>query len=145
MEFTAATTGSRGRPVGLGLAAAVVSALATAAPASAQLTTPRSVIAGGGGTVTAGALTLSATAGQAAVGVVVSEPLRLSAGFWGELSMACNAADLAPPFGLLDLADISAFTGGFVAMNPAADLNNDGLFDLTDISLFTGAFVAGCP
>ena len=27
----------------------------------------------------------------------------------------CNPADLAPPFGVLDLGDINAFTSGFLA------------------------------
>jgi len=58
---------------------------------------------------------------------------------------ACNPADLAEPFGLLDLADINAFTAGFVAMEPIADLNADGLFDLSDIILFVESFTAGCP
>lgn len=57
----------------------------------------------------------------------------------------CNLADLSEPVGLLDLADISAFIAGFVAMDTIADLNIDGLFDLTDISLFVTSFLAGCP
>ncbi len=58
---------------------------------------------------------------------------------------ACSPADLAEPFGLLDLADINAFTTGFVAMDPIADLNTDGLFDLGDINIFVTSFLAGCP
>jgi hypothetical protein len=54
-------------------------------------------------------------------------------------------ADLAPPFGVLDLADINAFVAGFGAMDPSADLNTDGLFDLSDISLFVTSFLTGCP
>ncbi len=57
----------------------------------------------------------------------------------------CNAADLASPFGVLDLADISAFIAGFTSADPVADLNNDGVFDLSDISAFVAAFTAGCP
>ena len=56
----------------------------------------------------------------------------------------CSSADLAPPFGLLDLADVNAFAAGFIAMNPIADLNADGLFDLADINLFVTAFLGGC-
>ncbi len=62
-----------------------------------------------------------------------------------ESSVPCNPADLALPFGVLDLGDIAAFTSGFLAMNHIADLNDDGFFDLTDIGLFANAFVAGCP
>ena len=55
------------------------------------------------------------------------------------------AADLAPPFGVLDLNDIGAFVGGFLDGEPIADLNGDGVFDLDDISGFVDAFVGGCP
>jgi len=54
-------------------------------------------------------------------------------------------ADLAEPYGFLDLADVTAFVAGFTTMDPVADLDSNGLFDLTDVSLFVGAFVAGCP
>lgn len=57
----------------------------------------------------------------------------------------CNDADLAEPYGILDLNDISAFIAGFTAQDPIADLNGDGIFDLTDINLFVTAFIAGCP
>lgn len=57
----------------------------------------------------------------------------------------CNPADLAEPYGTLDLADISAFVAAFVANDPIADLNTDELFDLTDLSAFVQAFTAGCP
>ena len=57
----------------------------------------------------------------------------------------CNAADLAEPFGLLDLGDITAFVAAFSAGDPAADLDGSGLLDLADINVFVAAFVAGCP
>ena len=57
----------------------------------------------------------------------------------------CNPADLASPFGLLDLSDVNAFASGFVSQDPITDLNGDGLFDLGDINLFVSSFVAGCP
>lgn len=59
-------------------------------------------------------------------------------------AIPCNAADLTLPIGLLDLADINAFTSGFLAQDPIADLNDDGLFDLQDISQFATAFAGGC-
>ena len=62
----------------------------------------------------------------------------------GESSELCQA-DLAEPFGLLDLADVTAFASGFLAMDPIADLVPDGLFDLADINLFVTTFLAGCP
>ena len=66
-------------------------------------------------------------------------------GFNGAAYRVRCDADLAPPFGVLDLADINAFVGGFLSQGSAADLNNDGVWDLQDIGLFVGAFVGGCP
>ena len=58
----------------------------------------------------------------------------------------CNPADLAPPFGVLDLADISIFVAGFLAQDPIADLAPPaGVFDLADLGAFVSAFIAGCP
>ena len=58
---------------------------------------------------------------------------------------ACNPAELAEPFGVLDLADIGAFVDAFQAGGPGADLNGDTLIDLSDISVFVTAFTSGCP
>ncbi len=64
----------------------------------------------------------------------------------GEVVGASCPADLAPPFGVLDLADINAFTGGFLAGDPIADLAAPaGVFDLADINAFVDSFIAGCP
>ena len=57
----------------------------------------------------------------------------------------CNPADLATPYGLLDLADVTAFVTAFMAIDPAADLDGNGLHDLADILAFVNAFNAGCP
>jgi DNA-binding beta-propeller fold protein YncE len=54
-------------------------------------------------------------------------------------------ADLAEPFGVLDLADISAFVGAFVSGAPGADLDGNGIFDLADVVAFVASFTAGCP
>jgi hypothetical protein len=55
-------------------------------------------------------------------------------------------ADIAPPFGVLDLADINAFVTAFVAQQPPADLAAPfGVFDLADINAFVTSFNAGCP
>lgn len=57
---------------------------------------------------------------------------------------ACGCvADLVPD-GILDLADVTAFAAGFMAMDPIADLNGDGIFDLSDLGAFITAFIAGC-
>ncbi len=57
----------------------------------------------------------------------------------------CNAADLAEPFGVLDLGDITAFVAAFVAMDPSVDFDGNSVFDLADITAFISAFTAGCP
>jgi hypothetical protein len=58
----------------------------------------------------------------------------------------CNDADIAEPFGVLDLADVQAFIGAFVNMQPPADIAPpQGVWDLADVQAFVGAFVAGCP
>ncbi|MBZ0172779.1 MAG: hypothetical protein K8E66_10395, partial [Phycisphaerales bacterium] len=57
----------------------------------------------------------------------------------------CNPADLAPPYGVLDLADINQFAAAFLGGDPLADLTGDGLLDLQDINLFVSAFLGGCP
>jgi hypothetical protein len=62
-----------------------------------------------------------------------------------EVQGGCNAADLAEPFGVLDLTDITAFIDAFTGQTPAGDINQDGFFDLSDINAFATAFSAGCP
>lgn len=55
-------------------------------------------------------------------------------------------ADLAIPFGVLDLADIQAFVTAFLSSDTAADLAEPaGVFDLADLQAFIAAFAAGCP
>ena len=63
----------------------------------------------------------------------------------GDVSPGCNAADLAEPYDILDLSDITAFVGAFTTQDPAGDLNGDGIYDLSDITAFVDAFLAGCP
>ncbi|MBZ0172491.1 MAG: hypothetical protein K8E66_08950, partial [Phycisphaerales bacterium] len=54
-------------------------------------------------------------------------------------------ADLAEPFGILDLADITAFVTGFQVEDPAVDFAEPfGVFDLADITAFVASFAAGC-
>lgn len=57
----------------------------------------------------------------------------------------CNPADLAEPYGLLDLSDVTAFVSAFAAMEDAVDLDGNGLWDLGDVTVFVDAFTAGCP
>jgi hypothetical protein len=65
---------------------------------------------------------------------------------WSLLTDACGPADLAPPLGVLDLADINAFVAAFTANQAPADLAPPtGVWDLADITAFIAAFSAGCP
>ncbi len=58
----------------------------------------------------------------------------------------CNAADIAEPFGQLDLGDISLFVGAFINQQPEADIAEPaGVWDLADVQAFVSAFSAGCP
>jgi hypothetical protein len=58
----------------------------------------------------------------------------------------CNAADVAAPYGILDLADISAFVQSFMMQDPIADIAPPaGVFDLEDLNAFVSTFMQGCP
>lgn len=58
----------------------------------------------------------------------------------------CNPADLAVPFGFLDLNDADTFIAAFIAGDPAADLAFPfGFIDLSDVDAFITNFLAGCP
>ena len=61
-----------------------------------------------------------------------------------ETAPGCGPADLADPFGSLDMLDITAFITMFGALDPGADLSADGTFDLADVVAFVGAFTGGC-
>jgi hypothetical protein len=64
----------------------------------------------------------------------------------GESRASDCPADLAPPAGVLDLADINAFTAGFIASDPVSDLAAPfGVWDLADVNAFVASFIAGCP
>jgi len=58
----------------------------------------------------------------------------------------CNPADIALPFGVLDLADVDGFIIAFNAGSAAADIAPPfGVLDLGDIDAFILNFFAGCP
>jgi hypothetical protein len=55
-------------------------------------------------------------------------------------------ADFAPPFGVLDLSDISYFTGRFLFGSSEVDIAEPiGILDLADITAFVNSFTSGCP
>ncbi|MEM7754059.1 MAG: M14 family zinc carboxypeptidase [Planctomycetota bacterium] len=64
--------------------------------------------------------------------------------FRGCVDPDVSPADLAAPFGVLDLADIDAFIAGFQAADPVADLAPPvGVYDLSDVDAFIAAFLGG--
>ncbi|MBZ0172705.1 MAG: hypothetical protein K8E66_10025, partial [Phycisphaerales bacterium] len=64
----------------------------------------------------------------------------------GEVAGLPCTADLAEPFGVLDLQDVNAFTQGFFAGDLIADLAAPfGILDLQDVNEFVDVFVSGCP
>jgi len=57
----------------------------------------------------------------------------------------CSVADVAEPFGVLDLTDVDSFILGFFGGDPVSDIAPPfGVFDLADIDTFIIAFFAGC-
>lgn len=52
-------------------------------------------------------------------------------------------ADLAPPFGVLDFFDVTAFLNLYNARDPAADFDQNGQWDFFDVSAFLGLYNAG--
>ena len=54
-------------------------------------------------------------------------------------------SDLAPPFGVLDLQDVTGFVDAFVARDPLADIAEPiGVWDLIDVTTFIQNFLSGC-
>lgn len=122
----------------------------TAPTASAAPEMPWSSIDGGAARMAGAGYTLTGTVGQHDVGgEATGNGYSLRGGYWQIVRSAgdpgCNPADLAQPYGVLDLADISAFVNAFTSGDLFADLNEDGVLDLMDISTFVGAFTGGCP
>jgi hypothetical protein len=55
-------------------------------------------------------------------------------------------ADLAPPQGVLDFFDVSAFLAAYNTQQPPADFAAPfGVFDFFDVSAFLASYNAGCP
>jgi len=56
------------------------------------------------------------------------------------------AADLAVPFGILDLNDVDVFIAGFASGDASVDFAEPfGVFDLADVNAFVAVYLAGCP
>ena len=57
----------------------------------------------------------------------------------------CSIADIAEPFGTLDVFDVFAYLDGFNAGDLGADITGDGQLDIFDVFAFLDLFNAGCP
>ena len=76
----------------------------------------------------------------------------LQESWWPRLTISyttgggCTIADVAEPFGILDLADVQAFVAGFLAQDQIADVTAPaGVWDLADVLAFVSSYNAGCP
>lgn len=129
----------------------VAAVLCGTGAAVGQVAIARSAFGAGGGTVTAGTLSVSATIGQSIAGSASASPFIVDAGFWtpgAPTPPACLADFNGDTF--LDPDDLSDFITCFFldVQTPGtcvrADFNNDGLRDQDDLSDFITAFFTGC-
>jgi formylglycine-generating enzyme required for sulfatase activity len=66
-------------------------------------------------------------------------------GFRLAAALPCHA-DLAPPTGILNAADVTAFIDRYLSADPAADLAEPlGVINFFDIARFMNHYNAGCP
>ncbi len=63
----------------------------------------------------------------------------------GRFTLNPCPADLAPPFEVLDRADIRAFINAFRAQDPFADIDGNGRVDSADAQTYIDEFRSGCP
>lgn len=81
----------------------------------------------------------------AAGGTALSPPARIELFCNGLCPNPCPA-DVARPFGTLDLTDAQTFINGFSSADPLSDIAEPtGVFDLADIQAFIANFNTGCP
>ena len=61
-------------------------------------------------------------------------------------TMPCGPADIAPPFGTLNFADVQTFLGAFGLGLPDADIAAPiGVLNFADVQVYLGYFGIGCP
>ena len=133
---------------------ALAAAVALAGTASAQFAVPWESLDNGAAISSGARFTLAGSLGQHDAGppdAPMAGPVySLRGGFWqtpvAAFDPRCNAADIEPPFGVLDLADITGFSIAFVTQNDDADIAEPfGILDLADLLRFIEVFLAGCP
>ncbi|GJM18309.1 MAG: hypothetical protein DHS20C14_05220 [Phycisphaeraceae bacterium] len=55
------------------------------------------------------------------------------------------SADLATPYGTLNVDDVDAFVSAFLAGDNIADCDGSGVLNVDDIDCFVASFLGGCP
>ncbi len=117
-----------------------------AAPASAQTTLARTVVATGGGVTSSPTMSIHCTIGEPAVGRVVSTTMEIRAGFWhppegsgGPVCVPdCDANNE------LNIDDFICFQTLFALQDRGADCDQDGIFTIDDYICFQTFFAIGC-
>lgn len=93
------------------------------------------------------------TPGTYYIGTMVSEPSNNEPNFSNNWVSSTNTitvvdcpADFAPPYGVLNFFDLSAFLNAYNNQHPSADLAPPfGVFNFFDISAYLSLFNQGCP
>jgi hypothetical protein len=63
-----------------------------------------------------------------------------------EATAGCTDADLAEPYGTIDIFDVLAFIEGYNSQDPSVDFADPiGTFDIFDVLEFISSYNAGCP
>lgn len=132
-------------PVVLALTACL---LAFAAPASAQTTLARTVIAtgGGGGLTSSPTMTIQSTTGEPIVGRVTSTTMELRAGFWHAPNDSSGSVCVpdCDQSGTLNVDDFICFQTYFAIGDPSADCDASGTLNIDDFICFQTFFALGC-
>jgi hypothetical protein len=115
--------------------------------ASAQVSISRSVVASGGGTVSAGSITVTGTTGQPVTGVGCAASVCIHAGFWFEAGCSAdvNGSNTVTVQDIYDfLADWTSQVNDGPLILGSADFNGAGGVTVQDIYDFLAAWNAGC-
>jgi hypothetical protein len=101
-----------------------------------------SVMAGGGGTVTAGDFVIASTIGQPSAGTATAGDLTIHAGYWQDFGSGylCGDADGSGRINISDAVFIVAYIFGGPAPEPllAADTNCSGSVNISDVVFLVG-------
>ncbi len=125
------------------LATCLVSVLITGPEVRADLKVTWYTVDCGGGTSSAGSLSVSGTIGQFDAGAAMTGgTLSVRGGFWEGVSFSCPSD--FDHSGFVDTDDFTAFVNAFEAGTDDADFDRSGFVDTDDFTAFVLAFEAGC-